>query len=67
MNDDREWIASLAADRGACPKCYGNDMAGCINGDWYGLCPSENCYGLCEYEGRCDCECHATPPTGAVS
>lgn len=28
---------------------------GCINGDWYGFCANEDCYGGCEYQGPCGC------------
>jgi hypothetical protein len=31
------------------------DWSGCINGTWYVPCSSENCYGLCADDGRCDC------------
>jgi hypothetical protein len=44
--------------RGCCAECYGDDEEGCIAGDWYGMCSSPDCYGLCEYEGRCGCGCH---------
>jgi len=32
--------------------------SGCINGDWYEPCESEYCYGMCDYAGKCGCECH---------
>lgn len=38
----------------------GNEMDGCINGGWYDACSSDNCYGLCDYVGKCDCICHRT-------
>lgn len=32
---------------------------GCIDGDRYTYCSSEDCYGMCEYVGACQCErCH---------
>lgn len=56
---DWEPSAKSLEIRGCCIKCYGNEDEGCIEGRWYGLCSSENCYGLCEFEGPCGCECHA--------
>lgn len=35
----------------------GEDRA-CHDGDVYGWCGVETCYGQCEYEGICDCSCH---------
>lgn len=34
------------------------DEEGCLDGDVYTYCESELCGGLCEYIGKCDCECH---------
>lgn len=32
---------------------------GCIDGEAYGNCESENCYGMCDHKGLCDCaDCH---------
>ena len=33
----------------------GNDLEGCIDGSWYGFCESGDCYGMCEYMGKCGC------------
>lgn len=30
----------------------------CIEGRVYGPCSAENCYGVCEHEGDCRCDCH---------
>lgn len=42
-----------------CPECeveqYGER---CIDGIVYGYCSSDLCYGVCEYLGMCDCQCH---------
>lgn len=41
-----------------------HDYEGCIAGEWYGFCSSDNCYGMCEPMGPCGCPCHEeTPPT----
>lgn len=42
-----------------CPDCDNWGDYGCIDGISYGPCGHENCYGMCEYLGRCDCECHS--------
>lgn len=31
---------------------------GCIEGSIYGWCDSDMCSGLCEYLGKCECDCH---------
>lgn len=40
-------------------RCSGTDdeMTMCLDGVVYGPCVSEYCYGACEYEGFCLCEC----------
>lgn len=30
----------------------------CLDGEIYGPCENENCGGMCESAGKCDCECH---------
>lgn len=65
----------MKADGTSCAYCdNGADTGvGCIEGAAYGNCSSPNCYGMCEYQGLCDClDCHpehaqhmtppATPP-----
>jgi len=49
----------------ACRECAADDqltdwddVEGCIDGTVYGFCSSDDCYGLCDDLGRCDCECH---------
>jgi hypothetical protein len=34
------------------------DMEACIDGNYYGPCSAENCYGVCELSGYCPCSCH---------
>lgn len=31
---------------------------GCIEGSVYGYCGWDICDGMCEYQGKCECECH---------
>lgn len=40
-----------------CDDTDGFEMA-CIDGDIYGNCESEHCYGACEKYYKCECPCH---------
>lgn len=30
----------------------------CVDGEIYGYCEAETCYGSCGRKGLCDCTCH---------
>ena len=42
--------------------CLNGDMWRCIDGRVYGPCSSEQCGGVCEYDGGCPCSLHQTDP-----
>lgn len=48
---------SELADVCTCPH---DDWWACIDGGVYGPCESEHCYGVCQYEGLCNCPLHET-------
>jgi hypothetical protein len=35
--------------------CPNDDFWRCLDGDVYGPCSSDMCYGVCEYDGSCTC------------
>lgn len=41
-----------------CPECVTWGLWSCIEGEVYGPCSYEECYGICELVGECDCVCH---------
>lgn len=44
-----------------CDCGYDGEWTACCNGAVYGPCEDENCGGVCEYKGDCECPCHAKP------
>lgn len=38
--------------------CPNDDLWGCISGTVYGPCESDNCSGVCDYDGECTCLLH---------
>lgn len=57
-HDDALCAASNAEDATERP-----DNERCLDGDVYGSCGHENCYGICEWMGNCPCCCHG-PKSG---
>lgn len=46
-----------------CLSCLPEEEAlvaeeGCLDGEVFTYCESEFCGGMCEYIGKCYCECH---------
>lgn len=56
MTEDIEHDDMYCADSNA-EKPEGYDV-GCHDGDRYGLCGAEFCYGQYENQGLCPCKCH---------
>lgn len=52
-HDDARCAASNVADPDRRP-----DGDRCLDGEVYGWCGHENCYGICEWQGTCTCRCH---------
>jgi len=43
------------------PDCdcgYDGGWWACFDGSVYGPCEWDDCGGLCEYKGDCECSCH---------
>jgi len=53
VHDDALCAAGNAEDSADRPE-----MERCLDGEVYGPCGHENCYGICEWLGRCQCRCH---------
>lgn len=52
-----DWTDPSAHDDAICAQEH-YEMWACINGNVYGPCSSENCYGACDLDGKCSCRCH---------
>ena len=57
VHDDRYCADSAYADAEDFESWEGYDT-GCHDGEVYGSCGAESCYGQCDAKGSCTCRCH---------